>query len=86
MDAFLELVEVAADDDHIEVREPDRVSLGAARVDPAEPLPTGGTDIVALLGSVTGFCLPFLVALVLRTKLLKEGGLQELAVVLTPVE
>ena len=62
------------------------MSLGAARLDHAEPLPTDGADIVALLGWFVGLRPPLLVTLLLRSTLVKEGGLLELAVVLAIVE
>ena len=61
--AILEHVEVAAIDLDVEVCEPDRVRLGAAWFDPAEPLPTGGADVAAPLGWFAGLRPPLLVTL-----------------------
>ena len=51
-----------------------------------EPLPTGRADIVASFGWFTGLRPPLLVTLVLRSRLVKDGGLQKLAIVLAIVE
>ena len=45
------------------IREPDPVSIGAARLDPAEPLPSDGAVIVALLGWFAGLRRPLLFTL-----------------------
>ena len=51
-----------------------------------EPLPAGRTDIVAPFGWFTDLLPPLLVTLVLRSKLVKDDGLQKRAVVLAIIE
>ena len=83
---LLEGGEVAREDLEGQIPELDRVRLGLLGIDPPEPLPAGGAEIVSQLRWATRRGPPLPVSLVLGLELFDEARLQERAVVLATVK
>ena len=68
-----------------EIAKLDWVHLGPVGLDPLEPVPAGGADIIPLLAWAISFGPPFPVSLVLGFKLRNEAGLQQERVIVLSV-